>query len=56
MGVHEGGHASKKIKGIGGRGGGRLLLLVRRGGGHGVWEGRVVLGEFWVGILWIGGE
>ena len=42
MGVHEGGHASKKIKGIGGRGGGRLLLLVRRGGGHGVG------GEGWV--------
>ena len=43
MGVHEGGHASKKIKGIGGRGGGRLLFLVRRGGGHGVGgAGRVV--------------
>jgi len=41
MGVHEGGHASKKIKGIGGRGGGRLLFLVRREGGHGVGgEGR----------------
>ena len=34
MWVHEGGHASEKIKGIGGRGGGRLLFVVRRDGGH----------------------
>lgn len=40
MWVHEGGHASKKIKGIGGRGGGRLLFVVRRDGGHCVVDGR----------------
>ena len=46
MGVHEGGHASKQIKGIGGRGGGRLLFLVRREGGHGVRAGRVYVENF----------